>query len=385
MDQVDHAWIDYKKTSAESRARHWVFTAWQMPSISALPAGVSYVGYGQETCPTTLKTHWQGYIEFEKQIRLSAVLALFKTIGVSKIWLGLRLGSPQKADEYCRKDGKHICFGTLSVVTSRQGERNDIQHLKDDIKSGKVTGFNGAVEAGLVSNVQHMKIVDRMLTQYEPKRNFKTKVIVHWGPSECGKSRYMLHECGNIDDVFFAGSGWPKWWPQYDGHPVVAIDDFRGSMMKFTDLLKMLDRYPYTVEFKGGHRQLLAKTIYITAPYHPRDWYPSKGEHLKQLLRRIDTIRYFYREVDESDDVSRIAFTSTSGEEPPLLAPHEPKQLQSNLDQKFGSEVEGNIASAGVASRLTKRAMPSCAGRPSTLDNIKNSDQEIEDLLAELA
>ena len=82
-------------------------------------------------------------------------------------------------------------------------------------------------------------------------------------------------------------------------------------MIKLSDLLRLLDRYPYTVPLKCGHAQFLAKRIYITSPFHPKDWYPNCGEQMKQLFRRISKIRYFYREIDDTDDVTAIQYTST--------------------------------------------------------------------------
>ncbi len=65
------------------------------------------------------------------------------------------------------------------------------------------------------------------------------------------------------------------------------MDDFRPEDMKFQRLLKLLDRYPYMVEVKGGYRQFLAKTVIITCPKHPEECYAEAGEDIEQLLRRI--------------------------------------------------------------------------------------------------
>jgi hypothetical protein len=46
-----------------------------------------------------------------------------------------------------------------------------------------------------------------------------------------------------------------------------------------------------TVQVKGGMRQFVADTIYITSPKHPDEWYKDDGsDKLNQLKRRITTI-----------------------------------------------------------------------------------------------
>ena len=49
-----------------------------------------------------------------------------------------------------------------------------------------------------------------------------------------------------------------KWWEGYEGQTEVLIDDFRKDWCKFHELLKLLDRYPFKVEAKGSHHQLMA-------------------------------------------------------------------------------------------------------------------------------
>ena len=83
-----------------------------------------------------------------------------------------------------------------------------------------------------------------------------------------------------------------KWWEGYDAQEYVIIDDMRGDFLKFHQLLKLLDRYPYRVETKGSTRQFLATHIFITSSYHPEEMFSTR-EDIQQLLRRIDEIKMF--------------------------------------------------------------------------------------------
>ena len=125
------------------------------------------------------------------------------------------------------------------------------------------------------------------------------------------------------DDVWISAKDL-KWWPAYDGQADVILDDFRGHHCSFTELLRILDRYPLQVPYKGGFTPFLARRIIITSAHHPRkvyrrkrtnnnwtdpvDWRGPTGgggverragtddeerEDIAQLLRRIDRVIEF--------------------------------------------------------------------------------------------
>lgn len=74
----------------------------------------------------------------------------------------------------------------------------------------------------------------------------------------------------------------------------MIIDDYRADFCKFSELLRLLDRYPYQIQIKGGTRNLLAKRIFITSPKCPLDiWENRTEEELGQLTRRITKITRF--------------------------------------------------------------------------------------------
>jgi len=85
-----------------------------------------------------------------------------------------------------------------------------------------------------------------------------------------------------------------KWWDGYCGQSEVIIDDYRRDLCTFAELLRLFDRYPHTVEFKGGSCQFLAKTIVVTTSKGPKEtWEGRCDEDLAQLCRRINEIREF--------------------------------------------------------------------------------------------
>lgn len=79
------------------------------------------------------------------------------------------------------------------------------------------------------------------------------------------------------------------------------MDDFRPEDIPWHKFLKLLDRYAYKVETKGGSRQFVARCIYITAPYAPETIFLSQGEDVQQLVRRLREVREFTEVYDGSD------------------------------------------------------------------------------------
>lgn len=143
-------------------------------------------------------------------------------------------------------------------------------------------------------NLQCVRFAEKWLTYKEKVRCAVPNVRWYWGATGTGKSRAAATEANasaGDGGVFWQSGG--KWWDGYDGHTHVIIDDFRPEQMKFAIVLRLLDRTPFTVEFKGGMRQLLATDMWITCPKPPSECYLDAGEELDQLLRRIVTIKQF--------------------------------------------------------------------------------------------
>jgi len=151
------------------------------------------------------------------------------------------------------------------------------------------------------SNTQSLQFAHKYLEYLEPPRNFKTEVIVCYGPTGRGKDHFAKTECGatfkdniyHYEDMYnrpMTKSSGGKWWFGYDNHEDVILSDFRDSWFKFGEFLNILEG-EYVVETKNGNRQFRPKRIFITCPNHPNKWYKGKtGEDRNQLLGRISKI-----------------------------------------------------------------------------------------------
>jgi len=187
---------------------------------------------------------------------------------------------------YCSKEESRIDGPWTFGEASRPGKRNDLEAVKAVVKAGG--GMAQVLE--VATSYQGLRGAELLLKYVEPSRNFKPQVRWYHGSTGSGKTKTAMEEFPKA----WMSSKNLKWWEGYDAHEVVVVDDFRKDFCSFHELLRIVDRYGYRVEVKGGSRQLLAKTIVFTCPWAPDVLYENRGEEdVGQLMRRIDEVRLF--------------------------------------------------------------------------------------------
>lgn len=217
--------------------------------------------------------HLQGYIYYKDAKTFTSVKKK-----LTRAHIEVSKGSPEDNKRYCSKQEVYLEKGTLP----KQGARTDIEKVVVDLKDGA----NMRCIVDKARSMQSIKMAEVWLKYHEEPRTWKPEVRWYHGSTGSGKTKAAREWLQ--DDVYTVMDS-IKWWEGYDKHENVLIDDFRKDFCKFHQLLKLLDRYEYKVETKGGSRQLLAKKIAITAPYPPEDIYDTR-EDVNQLVRRIDQV-----------------------------------------------------------------------------------------------
>ncbi len=263
-----------------ARARGWCFTIHEcgkenLDKINSIEC--EYIIVGDEITPTTKKQHWQGFLYFKNARSFNSI----KNILPYGTHIEHAIASAEKNKRYCSKEAVLFEKGNIPF----QGKRNDITLMIECVEDGA----NMRELMKTSANFQSVRIAEKALLYFEQQRDWLTNVYWFWGPSGTGKTRTakkMFPKAWTTTDDL-------RWWQGYDAHEDVIIDDFRSDFCRFVTLLRVLDRYSYTVETKGGSRQLLAKNIVITCPTKPECTYNTSEEQVCQLLRRITVIREF--------------------------------------------------------------------------------------------
>lgn len=234
--------------------------------------------------------HLQGYLRYGQPVRMARVIRDIPGAHISPC-----KGSEAENIAYCSKKGtgepgSFVEFG----VRARSGQRNDLRRLEETIKAG--ASARELFDRHGEECIKHGTSVLRWSRYYTPRRNYKTEVHWYWGPTGAGKSR-RANEL--YPSAYWKPEG--KWWDGYDStaHDAVIIDDYRCSHFTFSELLRLLDRYPHSVESKGASCEFLARTLIITAPKPPQlMWMHRTAEDLQQLVRRVEHTRYFSPDAD---------------------------------------------------------------------------------------
>lgn len=257
----------------------WAQLTDRLPACNYLVAGREV---GEQGTP-----HIQGYAEFASPAKGSTLKNKFPTIHWEK-----RMGSAEQAAVYCKKDGDYQEEGELS----NQGKRSDLDEVRALMASPDTANMGTVIMQA--RSMQAVKFSEVYLTYHERKRNFKPNVIWIFGGAGLGKSRLADAQARlAVGDSVHTQTKSIKWWNGYDAHKAVIVDDIRKDFCTFTDMLHLIDRYPYKVEIKGGMRQMLATHMYITGPVHPEKVW-NTDEDLHQLVRRIDVIAEILSETE---------------------------------------------------------------------------------------
>lgn len=282
-------------------SNHWCFTDFEMRDwgeIFEKDDRIVYLCYQKEKCPSTGKDHFQGYLQFRKKLRNR--LTAMKKIHNTAHW-GACKGSDIENYKYCSKNDSAYPdtfeeFGEREERT-KGGTRSDLQEVKKMIDGGASEVEIADAHFGVWCQYHRAFTRYRMLKA--ERRREKTEVEVYLGEPGSGKSRAAWERYPDAYD-------WNdnKWWDGYENQEVVIMDDFKGNIT-YTELLKLMDRYPKRVETKGGFATFNSKKIIITSCVEIEDWY------------EYDEVRRKVREVERRIDKKERFKVLSGGETPP--------------------------------------------------------------------
>lgn len=204
--------------------------------------------------------------------------------------------TPWKTVEYCKKEGNWIEYHPenaprLNYNAMTRSERNKFLRQNDPVE---------LFENDIISAEQCVRIMKARDFINNYTRNTRTgKPVVLWfyGATGTGKTRTAVEMAEDSGCRYWISNDPDlKWFDGYNGQEWAIIDDFRRQGVKFSWMLRLLDRYPLLVQVKGGYVRWVPRVIIITCPVKAEEcytWFDKDGEErewdgLDQLLRRLD-------------------------------------------------------------------------------------------------
>lgn len=243
---------------------------------------VKFAGYGMEVGEEGTP-HLQGFICFKNPKMYSG---LKRIPGFERMHFETMKGTVDQNITYCSKQGQYEQFGTKP----QQGKRSDLDEIVGLVEAGK--RIREVAEECPIQFVKFHKGIERLIGLQAPSRSWKTEVFWFWGPTGSGKSKKAF-EMG-AESSFYVKDPTNKWWCGYEQQDVVIIDDYRRDFCTFASLLRLMDRYPMSVEAKGSTTQFASKKLIITTPKPPVEtWEGRSEEDIGQLTRRIEHVVHF--------------------------------------------------------------------------------------------
>lgn len=271
------------------------------------PAKVKWGIIGLETAPTTGTPHLQFSIVFAKQI-------LFKTLKKMKCFenafLATMRGSPAQCQAYCSKSGKYFEYGEKPAP----GKRSDLTGVVEKMRGGASLKDLVMDLEGAVAVVKYHNGLSKLRTLLDKPQ--QRDIYVYWisGPTGTGKSK-LAHELGSSvygSDYWCSGPDL-QWFDGYCGQKYAIFDDLRPKHCTFSFLLRLLDRYPLRVPYKGGFTAWTPETVVITAPHTPDGMFYLRSrnlpEEIGQLTRRIRRSFCFVKDWDTAGVPNPNIFT----------------------------------------------------------------------------
>lgn len=203
-----------------------------------------------------------------------------------------RKGNQLQAVDYCAKRGEYrYDDGSCNDIfvehgtKKKQGKRSDLLQIRDSISSGAT--MRQIADDNFASWVQYHRSFDKYKDMVEDRRSWPTICIVLWGQTGTGKTATAI--TAGATPIMYDKGGF---WHNYNGEDIVLLDEFDPTVMSRELFLQITDRYPMSINIKGGSRNWKPRTIYFTSNHNPRLWYTKDGEQDAAVRRRLTTITH---------------------------------------------------------------------------------------------
>lgn len=254
-----------------SMSKYWLLTSFE--EDFEVHGDCEYGVYQREMCPSTNREHWQAFLVFKSRKRFDSVKRLYPNAHIE-----VMRGSVWQSIEYCRKLDSRI-WGPYEVGTRPAMPKAAVSVL-DQLRTKRPIEL-------LEENPKwwrSLKNLNQLAQEVISPRSQVTTGVILYGKTGTGKSKIA-----HLISQFLGGAYWVepemKWWDSYTQEELVVCDEYRcQASTQF--LLRLLDRYPLRVPYKGGFAQFKSRMVVITSNLDFEQMFSSVDERTKLALRR---------------------------------------------------------------------------------------------------
>lgn len=264
------------------QGRYFILTIPHHSYVPYLPDGVCYVKGQLEAGTEGGYLHWQMIAYFSKKVTVAKVKEIFGDgIHVEKT-------KSKAAEDYVWKEDTRVpnTQFELGQKSLKRNSDKDWDQVWEDAKDGNLMNIPADIR------IRSYHTLKRIRKDYDkPPLRENVEVRCFWGNPKTGKSHLAWQEASITGNPYIKGST-TKWWDGYQGEDCVIIDEFRGQIA-LEHLLKWFDKWPCSVEEKGGQMALKATKFWIISNLSPDQWYPGLDAESLAALRRRMTVVHF--------------------------------------------------------------------------------------------
>jgi hypothetical protein len=269
-------------------------------AFSALDAEADWV-FQMEMGGTTGYEHYQAsiFLTRSKPRRRKDIIRVFKEHGIEDAHIE-PVQKKEAASRYCSKSDTRIAGPWWSSETFRtsvigkgasgQGRRTDLAALRKAIHEGKTPDDLMLDDrlSPMMASASVMRYVDRLFVAENAQRwsREQREVQVHyvWGKTGVGKTRIVYEEY-LPSEIYVAHMGARDPFSNYKFQKVLVLDEFR-SQTPISDILQMLDRYPYEVDRRYEDTWAAWREVFILSNWPLENQYPSAPDDDRAALER---------------------------------------------------------------------------------------------------
>lgn len=224
-------------------------------------------------------------------------------------------GNKSQVEDYINKRGKFEEKGEVILerfkigeLVGNQGRRTDLTLLYEMVQNGMTP--NQILEL----NPEAYRFETHLNKMFYNKRKKEIGIVrdvhFHWecGPTGCGKSNvyYEIAKKYGEESIYYVNCESGHIFDNYDGQPFVFLDEFRGGVLRWGELLSLTDKYVTPVAARYSNKYSLWTHIFVSVVNPPDITYSellfNKGlDNFAQLSRRLESVCYHYYDNDTKE------------------------------------------------------------------------------------